>query len=401
MTIPAFSELKRYIDLPLNAIKLLSKSEKEITFNLSLRVENGKVIDTDSYVVYYNTVRGPAKGGIRISPLVTLDETRDLAERMVYKSALIGIPFGGGKSAIRIDPENLTVFEKTSLIREYCHLLRFELENNEYIPAPDLGSTPSDMAVIYGRFHKQECVTGKPPSIGGLPGRNEATGFGIFVSTKLALDKFLVKKMNETTIAVQGFGNVGSWASYFLWKSGAKIVAVSDIHGGIYDPKGLNIQELIDLRKQSKNSLDSIGGSKISNSELLNLPVDILVPAAIENVITELNAERLQTKMIIEGANGPVTKNADSILSNRGIEVLPDILVNSGGVIASYIEWRKAKSGSITKKEETFRSIEDIITQAFKEIVKISEQNHVSLRTAAYILATHEVVGTMRDRGWI
>ena len=395
-----FDELKAYIDIPQNAERLLSKSERELTFSLNLMIDGDKLIEASTYVIYANTARGPAKGGIRMSAHVTLEETRDLAERMVWKTALSGIPFGGGKSGICLDPKQLTPFEKTAVIKEYVHMINLELKAGFYVPAPDMGTTPHDMAVIYGETHILEAVTGKPPRVGGLPGRREATGRGVAHAAVLALDQLRGTKASGVRAAVQGFGNVGSWTGYFLEKAGAKIVALSDEYGGVYSEKGLDMDALMAHRLAGKG-LQEVEGDRISNAELLMMDVDVLVPAACENQITEANAPEIKAPLIVEGANGPTTPAADRILAERDIVAVPDFLANSGGVVASYVEWRKAKSGSITDVKETYQTVTDRIEAAFAQVRGVAEAKKVSLRRAAEILAVSEVISSMRDRGWV
>ncbi|MEW6359807.1 MAG: Glu/Leu/Phe/Val dehydrogenase [Planctomycetota bacterium] len=395
-----FDELRQYIAISKSAEKLLSKSEKEITFSLNLYKGEDQILEASTYVVYANVARGPAKGGIRIASSVTLEETRDLAERMVWKTALSGIPFGGGKSGICLNPKEISKFEKIAVMKEFVHMISLELMSGTYIPAPDLGTDPHDMAVVYGETHILESVTGKPPRVGGLPGRKEATGRGVAHATELALTKLLRKKLAGATIAVQGFGNVGSWTCYFLQKAGAKVVAVSNEHGGIYDKKGLDIEAMM-KHVQTSPRLGEFGGDTITNEEVLELKVDALIPAAIENQITKDNANAIQAKVIVEGANGPTTKEADAILADRGILVIPDILANCGGVVASYVEWRKAKSGSITEAKETYQTLMDRIDIAFENVTSLAKKEKVAHRTAAEIIAVSEVIDAMKDRGWV
>jgi len=393
-------ELRQYLDVPRNAERLLSKSEKEITFSLNLYMGKGEILEASTYVVYANVARGPAKGGIRMAPNCTLEHTRDLAWRMVWKTALSGIPFGGGKSAICLDPKKLTRFQKTAVMKEYVHMISAELRSGEYIPAPDLGTDPSDMAVIYGETHILESVTGKPPRVGGLPGRKEATGRGVAYTTGRALREFFGKEIPQAKIAVQGFGNVGSWTCHFLHGAGAKIVAVSDETGGVYNDKGLDIPRLVEHMQHGRH-VHTFHGDKITNEELLQLDVDVLIPAAVEDQITKKNASHIRAKLIVEGANGPTTREADKILNGRGVIVVPDILANCGGVVASYVEWRKAKSGSLTDERETYASVTERIDAAFEKMLTVSKDRNVSNRTAAEIVAVSEVISAMEDRGWI
>ena len=396
-----FDKINQYLPIPLPARRLLDVPEKTTTLNLSFHASDGSLVIGQTHVVYYNTCRGPAKGGIRFSPTVTLEETSVLAELMVWKTALTGIPFGGGKSGICIDPHKISRQEKISALKEFVHVMHDDLEFGRYIPAPDMGTNESDMAVIFGETHVSESVTGKPVRIGGLPGRREATGRGVATSIGLAAHHLLDGRIRERTIAIQGFGNVGSWTADFARQMGMTVVAVSDVTGAFYNRRGLPIAELIDFQNQGNKLKDFPSLEPISNRDLLQLDVDILVPAACENQITAEVAEKVSAAVIVEAANAPTTPDADEILHKRGIPLVPDILANSGGVIASYVEWHKAKSGSLTEVQETYRTIDQLITRTFQSVRQLAQQHNVSLRLAAQILAVDEVVKAMQARGWI
>ena len=309
--------LGKYLDLSDNARFLLEHPEKKTIFNLNVRISETRLIAADVYMVFHNTARGPAKGGIRLASNVTLEETLDLAERMTWKTALVKLPFGGGKTGIAIDPGTMTLFERINVFHEFVHIARPELATGAYVPAPDLGSGPQDMAIIYGETHMLECVTGKPPRVGGLPGRLEATGRGVAHSARIALDKELHKSVEGATVAVQGFGNVGSWTARFLWDWGAKIVAVSDVTAGVYNPNGLDVKALQEFASR-RGELKDTGGDKVTNKEILGLKVDCLIPAAVEKVLTAETAGSVQAPLIVEGANGPTTAEADAILRRQG-----------------------------------------------------------------------------------
>jgi len=396
-----FDRLGEHIDIPKSARMLLERSERQIILNLNIRSAGGDLVMGDVYVVYHNTARGPAKGGIRIAPNVTLEETCDLAERMVWKTALVKIPFGGGKSGVRIDPSALSLFERNEMVREYVHLLESDLMNGVYIPAPDLGSGPADMATIYGQTHLLTSVTGKPPRVGGLPGRKEATGRGVAHAVKLGLERIMKLELSGATVAVQGFGNVGSWAAKFLTDMGATVVAVSDVSGGWHNAKGLDIDTMMARTDAAGTMHAERIGERITNEELLALDVDVLVPAAVENVLDAPAAAKVKARLVVEGANGPTTPEGDEVLERADIVAVPDILANAGGVIASYIEWRNAKSGSITDRAEVFDAIESVIERAFIEMEKTAAEKKVSRRLAAECVAVEEVILAMRDRGWI
>ena len=396
-----FDRLGNCIDIPANARKLLERSERQVVLNLNIRNAAGALVMGDVYVVYHNTARGPAKGGIRISPSVTLAETTDLAERMVWKTALVKIPFGGGKSGIALDATDLSLLERNDMMREYVHLMESDLMHGVYIPAPDLGSGPADMATIYGQTHVLSSVTGKPPRVGGLPGRKEATGRGVAFSAKLGLERILKRDVAGATVAVQGFGNVASWAARFLSDMGAKVVALTDVNGGVYDAKGLNVAALMEADGARGALPEDAPGDAISNAELLAMDVDVLVPAAVENVLTAESAPAVKAKLVVEGANGPTTPEGDAALEAAGVIAVPDFLANSGGVIASYIEWRNAKSGSITDREEVFAALEGVIERAFVEVETVAADRNVSHRRAAECVAVSEVIFAMQDRGWV
>jgi glutamate dehydrogenase (NAD(P)+) len=395
------SEIARRINVPPTAIDLLQRPEKEIILALNIRVNEKKLVQTSAYCCFYNTVRGPAKGGIRFHPHVNQLETRKLAELMVWKTALVGIPFGGGKTGVTIDPSEYTRTEKTVIMKELVHLIRNELFNGDYIPAPDMGTDARDMATIFGETHLLECVTGKPPRVGGLPGREEATGRGVATITRLMAEKCKLDA-KKTTVAIQGFGNVGSWTAQFLHELGFKVVAVSDISGAAYNPEGLDVPNLRKIYTGDGKQLDAFSnGSSIDRDSLLELPVDILIPAACGGVITSRNAKNIKAKYIVEAANNPTTEDAEDILSEKNVTFMPDILANAGGVIASYVEWRQARSGALTPREETYQVIDSVLEKSFRNVIATAEEMKIAYRMAAEVCAVREVVQTMHDRGWL
>jgi len=396
-----FDALGQFVEVPDAARRLLSNPEKEIHFALSLKTSDYELLEGNCYVVYHCTARGPGKGGLRMSADATLDETRRLAELMSLKTALAGIPFGGAKSCLSIDPSRLNRFEKTAVIKEYVHMLRLELEHGNYVPAPDMGTGPTDMAVIFGETHIPESVTGKPPRVGGLPGRLEATGRSVSKAALLGLERLLRKPSSGATAAVQGYGNVGSHTAMFLSEAGVKVVAACDIAGGVYNSDGIDTKALKDHVGKEGSTKGFTGGDQITNAELLGLDVDLLLPCAREDVINAANARDVRAALVVEGANGPTTPEAEAILSEKSVRIVPDILANAGGVIASYVEWRKAKSGALTTKEETFELIDDRISSAFDDMMRMCKDKSCSLRMASFAIAVEELVQAMRDRAWI
>ncbi len=392
-------EIVRLVCISDRALAILSENDRIIDLRLHAYLPSKGPVSIPAYVVYHNAARGPpCKGGIRMSSEVTLEETIQLAEIMTYKAALMDLPFGGGKASIVAD-SGLPPQEKGILVREFAHKIRGELTSGAFVPAPDLGTNPREMAVIFGETHMRECVTGKPVGIGGLPGRREATGYGVAVVAEQAARELLNSELSGLTVGVQGFGNVGSWACTFLSELGAKIIAVTDATGGTVRREGIDMEEL-------KKHVAEHGGVEgyrqhLSNEELFKLDVDILIPAAIGGVITGENAGDIKAKLIVEGANAPTTREGDEILAKKGIPLVPDILTNAGGVIASYDEWMMAKSGSRTNREETYSTIRKALLEAFRETLNYSSDHEVSLRKSALALAAERLVGTMEDRGWV
>ena len=395
-------EIVRLVGMNEKALMLLSEPDRVIHFRLRrhLPAEYGVGFPVQVYVVYHSAAKGPpCKGGIRMASDVTLEETIQLAETMTYKSALMNLPFGGGKAAIVADSQ-LPPEAKEVLVRGFAHEIRYELVSGNYVPAPDLGTSPREMAVIFGETHIRESVTGKPVGIGGLPGREEATGYGVAVVAERAARKFLGREISDVTVGVQGFGNVGSWACTFLAEREAKILAVTDRGGGTMRREGIDMEELKKYEKEH-GSVDGYSGKHLSNQELLGLDVDLLIPAAIGGVITKENAGNIKAKLIIEGANAPATREADEILAQKGVTLVPDILANAGGVVASYDEWRKGKSGTRTKREETYATIKETLLDVFEEVLKYSSKEKISLRKASLALAATRLLDTMEGRGWV
>ncbi len=392
-------EIVRLVGMNKKALVLLSEPDRVINFKLRRHLPPEYEI-VHAYVVYHNAARGPpCKGGIRMSSDVTLEETIQLAEIMTYKNALMGLPFGGAKSGIAAD-SRLPPEAKGTLMRGFAHEIRDELISGNYVPAPDMGTGPREMSEIFGETHIRESVTGKPVGIGSLPGRDEATGYGVVVAAERAVREFMGKEPSDVTVGVQGFGNVGSWACTFLAEKGAKIVAVTDSRGGTRHQEGIDVEELKKYKKEL-GSVDGYGGKHLSNRELLGLDVDLLIPASIGGVITKENAGDVKAKIIIEGANVPITREADEILAKKGVTIVPDMLANAGGVVASYDEWRKGKSGTRTKREETYTTVKETLLDVFKEVLDYSSKEKISLRKATLAMAAIRLLDTMEGRGWV
>jgi glutamate dehydrogenase (NAD(P)+) len=359
----------------------------------------------EGFRVVHNANLGPSKGGIRYSMDVNLDEVKALAAWMTWKCAVVGIPYGGGKGGIKCNPRELSKSELERLTRSYTDLMVDVFGPDKDIPAPDMGTGQQEMAWIMDEYSKivgystPAVVTGKPLVLGGSLGRVEATGRGVMVSTRSALAKLGISPVG-TTCAVQGFGNVGSISAKLLETQGLKILAISDVTGGYYNPEGINVEEAIAYRDGNKGTLEGFkGGQKITNEELLELDVTVLVPAAMEDQITNENADLVKAKLIVEGANGPIAASADRIINDKGIMVVPDILANAGGVTVSYFEWVQNRLGYFWTEERVYRRADRVMKLAFENVYQASQKYQVSMRIAAYIVAISKVAEVETLRG--
>ncbi len=399
-----FNEAAEILGLDESTYNALKSPEKAVIVSLPVTMDDGKIKTFQGYRVVHSSKLGPSKGGIRYSMGVNLDEVKALAAWMTWKCAVVGIPYGGGKGGIQCDPREMSEGELERLTRAFTGAMRDVFGPERDIPAPDMGTNPQTMAWIMDEYSKlagqasPAVVTGKPLVLGGSLGRVEATGRGVMVSTRSAMAKL---KMNptESTCAVQGFGNVGSISAKLIEQQGVTIVAISDISGAYYNPDGLDIEEAINYVARKKSLEGYKGGKIISNDEILELDVDILVPAALEDQITEENANRIKAKLIVEGANGPTASNADAILDKNGVMVVPDILANAGGVSVSYFEWVQNRLGYFWTEERVNRRADRIMKQAFDSVYKAARKHKCSLRTAAYIVAIDKVASTSKLRG--
>lgn len=401
-----YERATRRMSLDENVIEYMRWPRREFIVNFPVKRDNGKIEMFTGYRVHHSTVMGPSKGGIRYSLHVTPDEVRALAMWMTWKCALVNIPYGGAKGGVVVDPKTLSRVELEALTRRYASELIPLISPHADIPAPDMGTNAQVMAWIMDTYSMTvgysvpAIVTGKPVNIGGSLGRTEATGRGVIICMIEALKRRGNFNESQTKVAIQGFGNVGSNAAEYAHDLGFKVVAVSDVSGGIYNPHGLDIPALRAYASETGNLTGFAGGETVSNTELLTLPCDVLIPAAMEGQVTETIAPRVQAKMIVEGANGPTTPEADDILNERGILLVPDILANAGGVVVSYFEWVQDLQAFFWDEEEVFRQLERIMIRAYDATIRTAEDYNVDMRTAAQITAIDRVGKALMTRGF-
>jgi glutamate dehydrogenase (NAD(P)+) len=399
-----FDRAAQLLDLEPGLYKVLRHPEKQITVSVPVMMDNGEVEVFTGYRVLYNTSRGPAKGGIRFDMRVNLEEVKALAAWMTWKCAVVNLPFGGAKGGVVCDPLTMSAGELERLTRRYTAGIIHTLGPDSDVPAPDVNTNERVMAWIMDTYSMHvrhtvtAVVTGKPVEMGGSLGRREATGRGCTIVTKQAL-KHLGMKVSGTTVAVQGFGNVGSVAAQLLAREGCRIRAISDRTGAYFNKSGIDIDAAIKHVQQHRSLEGFKGGEPITNDDLLILDVDVLLPAALENVITSKNANKIQAKIICEGANGPTTAGADALLDEKEIFVIPDILANAGGVTVSYFEWVQDRGGYFWSEESVNDRLTDIMTRSFGDVLKLSLQHKVNMRTAAYMLSISRVATVHRLRG--
>jgi glutamate dehydrogenase (NAD(P)+) len=385
---------------------VLKNPAKQVIVSLPITMDNGKIQVFEGIRVIHSNILGPAKGGIRFAPDVHIDEVRALAAWMTWKCAVVDIPFGGGKGGVRCNPREMSKGEIERLMRAYTLALIDVFGPDKDIPAPDMGTGPREMAWLMDEYSKahgmtvNSVVTGKPIVLGGSLGRTEATGRGVMVSALAAMQKLKINPF-QATCAVQGFGNVGSWAALLLEERGLKIIAISDHTGAFYNDRGINIQEAVAYRDSNNGNLEGFtGGDKLENAmDLLTLEVDVLVPAAVEDVITVHNANDIKAKLIVEGANGPTSAKADAIINEKGIMAVPDILANAGGVTVSYFEWVQNRLGYKWTADRVNRRSDRIMKDAFDNVYEASKKYDVPMRIAAYIVAIDKVAKTYTYRG--
>ena len=399
-----FDEAARLLNLEAGIWEILTHPKRQIIVSCPVQMDSGAIRVFTGYRVQYNITLGPAKGGIRYHPGVSLDEVTALAAWMTWKCAVAHIPFGGGKGGVICDPSKMSRRELEALTRRYIAEIIDSIGPEKDVPAPDVNTNEQVMAWIMDTYsmhvgHTETAVvTGKPLEMGGSLGRREATGRGVMIVTRESA-KHVGLAINGARVAVQGFGNVGSVSARLLDEIGARIVGVSDWKGGVYNSKGLDIDKLIAYTAEHNTVSGFPGGEPLTNDELFMLDVDVLIPAALENQITIDNAAKIRAKIIVEGANGPTTPEANNLLHARGIFVVPDILANSGGVTASYFEWVQDRYGYFWAEKEVNERLEFKMCEAFKAVSVTSRKYSVDMRTAAYIVAINRVATVTRIRG--
>ncbi|NWG16018.1 MAG: Glu/Leu/Phe/Val dehydrogenase, partial [Chloroflexi bacterium] len=396
----------QHLDIDENVIEYMRWPRREFTVNFPVRRDDGRIEMFTGYRVHHSTVLGPSKGGIRYSLDVTLDEVRALAMWMTWKCALVQLPYGGAKGGVLVDPKTMSQVELERLTRRYASELIPLMSPHADIPAPDMGTTAQMMAWIMDTYSMTvgysvpAVVTGKPVNVGGSLGRNEATGRGVIICMVEALKRRGDTDRANIRLVIQGFGNVGSHAAAYAHDLGYKVIAVSDVNGGIHNANGLDIPALRRYYAENGTLAGFPDSEPVTNAELLVLPCDVLIPAAMEGQITKQNAPRIQATMIVEGANGPTTPEADDILDERGILLVPDILANAGGVIVSYFEWVQDLQAFFWDEQEVYRQLERILLRSYDMTAQMAEEHNVNMRMAAQMSAINRVGRALMTRGF-
>jgi len=387
-----------------NMIRVLSQCKKAIEVSIPVSMDDGSIGVFQGFRVTHNIARGPSKGGIRYHPDVTLDEVKSLSMWMTWKCALMGLPFGGAKGGVVCNPKSMSETELEHMTRRYTSEIINDIGPERDIPAPDVGTDPRIMAWIFDTYSMNKghsvlgVVTGKPLSVGGSLGREEATARGSLYCIQALAGK-QGARLADYSVAIQGFGNVGANLARLLDLEGARIVAVSDSSGGFYNPDGLDVSTALAHKREHGTLTGLANAEAVTNEELVELPCDILAPCALEQVITEENADRVKARIICEGANGPVTPTADSILEDRGVLVLPDVLANAGGVVVSYFEWVQGLQEYFWSEDEVNAKLRDIVARSFEEAWHTRDSREISLRMASYGLAVQRVAEATTTRG--
>ena len=399
-----FDRAAQLLDLDPDLYAVLRVPNRELKVYIPTKMDSGRIQVFEGFRVQHNFARGPAKGGIRYAPDVNIDEVRALAAWMTWKCAVVNVPFGGAKGGIICDPQQMSLGELERMTRRYASELLDFIGPEKDVPAPDMNTNEQTMAWImdtysmHARHTVNAVVTGKPIDLGGSAGRREATGRGILFVVNEAIKRFKMTP-SETRVVVQGSGNVGGIGAKLLHESGYKVVAISDVHGGIYNPNGIDISQALEYLWTTRSFEGYEGVEFVNNQELLELECDVLVPAATENQITSQNADNLKCKVLAEGANGPTTAAADEILHEKGIFVVPDILANAGGVTVSYFEWVQDRMGYFWREDVVNERLQDKMVASFNDLCRYADAHHVDTRTAAYMLAIDRVAYDTRMRG--
>jgi glutamate dehydrogenase (NAD(P)+) len=401
-----FDKAAEILGLEPGIYQYLKTPVKSVIVSVPIQMEDGSIEVFEGFRVVHNDILGPSKGGIRYAPDVDLDEVKALAAWMTWKCAVVDIPFGGAKGGVRCDPRKLTKHQLEKITRRYTANMLDVFGPERDIPAPDVNTNEQVMAWLLDTYSmhvkrtEPGVVTGKPIILGGSKGRREATGRGVMYTALKGMEKLGLKTDKSTRVAVEGFGNVGSISAQLMEEQGCKIIAVSDISGAFYNEKGIDIMDAIRYSETHGNMLEGYGGAeKITNEELLTINCEVLIPAAREDRITKRNAQNIQAKLIVEGANGPTTAGADPILDAKGVLVVPDILANAGGVTVSYFEWVQNRGGMAWSLEDVNNRLREKMDQAFDNVYAASQSYNVSMRLASYILAIDKVAKTLRLRG--
>ena len=403
-----FNNASDIIDLNKNIRKILSITNNELVVHFPVKMDNGEVEVFTGYRVQHNNALGPYKGGLRYHPTVDIDAARALAMWMTWKTSLAGLPYGGAKGGIQLDPSKYSTSELERITRRFTYALGDNIGPELDIPAPDVNTNPQTMAWILDtymstkspneRSTNMHVVTGKPIGAGGSEGRDRATGFGVFLCIKFWADHNELP-LKDKKFIVQGFGNVGYWAAYFLEKEGAKMVGVQDAFGSISNTEGIDVTTLFEYNKSQGNIVGFKGSRSLPSEDFFSLDCDICIPAALGNQITVNNAPDIKAKVIAEGANGPTDVEAEEMLLARGVEILPDILCNSGGVIGSYYEWLQNRNGEIWSLEEVMQKLEKKLYESFRKVIDVSQKRGVDKRTAAFIIAIERLEEAYVQRG--
>jgi glutamate dehydrogenase (NAD(P)+) len=391
------------LGIPSDYKTVLRNCYRELRVQVTVRKADGKLVEYIGYRVQHNGARGPYKGGVRYHPSVDLDEVRALASLMTWKTAIVNIPFGGAKGGINCDPKDLTPAELQSISRSFMRKIDMALGVYRDVMAPDVNTNAAVMAWMmdeYGRKHGHTpaIVTGKPVGLGGSKGREQATGYGVAHIARLASKDFGVE-LQGARVVIQGFGNVGSYTAKFLHGMGAKVVAISDVEAGVRSEKGLDIDKLLAHARLHKTVRGFSGGDAFLKEKIFEIPCDVLIPAALGNVITEENAGQIKARLIVEGANNPINPKADELLTQGGIPIIPDILANAGGVTASYFEWTQNLTQFYWEEPEVLQKLENTLSKSYGEVLEIHNKEKVSLRTAAFMLGIKRVYEAMLLRG--